>query len=291
MRCYSACATCGQQCNQTREPFLCAFFDSQHSACFTHPFSASSLCSFVHRESDLSHILCTGASSAVLPVPGAHYGRRNSSRARKPFSHLPSFQPPYFSIFLLSAPPNNALQKYHGTLLFWARHATIAPRTSDDRLTTVFPKGRLHPNSPKFRLENDGLTYKKIFDAFVLVMDDLEDSKSFINANIDLVPSKLFLRALTAQKLSAQSNNELEQMDFIKEVRRRYILASDQVFFPLNIEVQKAETRVMTYLARDELRSFAENWDEVQCCLVLSCFTCEVLNLLGAVLPLSSWIQ
>ena len=122
-------------------------------------------------------------------------------------------------------------------------------------------------------------------------MDDLEDSKSFINANIDLVPSKLFLRALTAQKLSAQSNNELEQMDFIKEVRRRYILASDQVFFPLNIEVQKAETRVMTYLARDELRSFAENWDEVQCCLVLSCFTCEVLNLLGAVLPLSSWIQ
>jgi hypothetical protein len=98
-------------------------------------------------------------------------------------------------------------------------------------------------------------------------MDDLEDSKSFINANIDLVPSKLFLRALTAQKLSAQSNNDLEQMDFIKEVRRRYILAGDQVFFPLNIEVQKAETRVMTYLARDELRSFAENWDEVRAVL------------------------
>ena len=94
-------------------------------------------------------------------------------------------------------------------------------------------------------------------------MDDLDDSKSFINANIDLVPSKLFLRALTAQKLSAQSNNDLEQMDFLKEVRRRYILAGDQVFFPLNIEVQKAETRVMTYLARDELRNFAENWDEV----------------------------
>ena len=107
------------------------------------------------------------------------------------------------------------------------------------------------------------MTYKKIFDGFVQVMDDLDDSKSFINANIDLVPSKLFLRALTAQKLSAQSNNDLEKMDFLKEVRRRYILAGDQVFFPLNIEVQKAETRVMTYLARDELRSFAENWDEV----------------------------
>lgn len=94
-------------------------------------------------------------------------------------------------------------------------------------------------------------------------MDDLEDSKSFINANIDLVPSKLFLRALTAQKLSAQSKNDLERMDYLKEVRRRYILAGDQVFFPLNIEVQKAETRVMTYLARDELRGWAETWDEV----------------------------
>jgi hypothetical protein len=30
--------------------------------------------------------------------------------------------------------------KYHGTLLFWARHATVAPRTSTDRLATVFPK-------------------------------------------------------------------------------------------------------------------------------------------------------
>lgn len=140
----------------------------------------------------------------------------------------------------------------------------MAPRTSEDRLATVFPKGRLHPTSPKFRLKNEGLTYKMIFDAFVLVMDDLEDSKSFINSNMDLVPSKLFLRALTAQKLSAQSRNDLEQMDYLKEVRRRYILANDQVFFPLNIEVQKAETRVMTYLARDELRSFAESWDEVR---------------------------
>jgi hypothetical protein len=127
----------------------------------------------------------------------------------------------------------------------------------------VFPKGRLHPEAPKFRLNHEGLTFQKILDGFAVVMDDLEDSKSFINANIDLVPSKLFLRALTAQKLSAQSKNDLERMDYLKEVRRRYILAGDQVFFPLNIEVQKAETRVMTYLARDELRSWAETWDEV----------------------------
>ncbi|KAJ1424541.1 hypothetical protein B484DRAFT_98168 [Ochromonadaceae sp. CCMP2298] len=53
-------------------------------------------------------------------------------------------------------------------------------------------------------------------------------------------------------------------MDTLKEIRRRYILAHDQVFFPLNIEVQKAETRVMTYLARPELQQFAQSWDEVE---------------------------
>jgi hypothetical protein len=95
-------------------------------------------------------------------------------------------------------------------------------------------------------------------------MDDLEASKQFINSNIDLVPSKMFLRALTAQKLSAQSKNDLERMDHLKDVRRKYIVAHDQLFFPLNIEVQKAETRVMTYMAREELREFARNWDEVE---------------------------
>jgi len=68
-------------------------------------------------------------------------------------------------------------------------------------------------------------------------MDDLEASKAYIEANIDLVPSVLFLRALTAQKLSAQSKNDLARMEYLKEVRRRYILANDQLFFPLNLEV------------------------------------------------------
>ena len=128
-------------------------------------------------------------------------------------------------------------------------------------------------------------------------MDDLEASKAYIEANIDLVPSKLFLRydhyllvtvhwkvdksfhccrntsvpscltpllrsintpyshpiatpthhlsqhlpyqlsALTAQKLSAQSRNDLQLMERIKTVRNRYIVAHDQMFFPLNIEV------------------------------------------------------
>lgn len=165
-------------------------------------------------------------------------------------------------------PPIEAARdvKYHGTLLLWARHATVAPRTSEERLASVFPRGRLSPESPKYRLTNSPaeLTYKKIFDGFVAVMDDLEASKAFIEANMDLCPSTLFLRALTAQKLSAQSRNDLVQMEHVKEVRKRYILASDQMFFPLNIEVQKAETRVMTYLARQELRSWGQQWDEVE---------------------------
>jgi hypothetical protein len=32
--------------------------------------------------------------------------------------------------------------------------------TKIDRLATVFPKGKLHPNSSKFRLNPEGLTYK-----------------------------------------------------------------------------------------------------------------------------------
>jgi hypothetical protein len=155
-------------------------------------------------------------------------------------------------------------EKYHGSLLFWARHATVAPRTSEERLATVFPKGRLCPESPKYRLNSEGLTYEAIVKGFEAVMDDLEKSKAFINSNIDIVPSKMFLRALTAQKLTAQSKNDIETMSRLKNIRSKYILANDQLFFPLNIEVQKAETRVMTYMAREELRDFARNWDEVE---------------------------
>ena len=42
--------------------------------------------------------------------------------------------------------------------------------------------------------------------------------------------------------------------EVLKAARRQYLQAHEQIFFPLNIEVQKAETRVMTYLAREEIR-------------------------------------
>lgn len=166
-------------------------------------------------------------------------------------------------------PPVEAARevKYHGSLLFWARHATVAPVTSTDRLETVFPKGRLHPQASKYRLDPLTITYEKILNGFEAVQDDLQQSKDFIISNIDLVPSRMFLRALTAQKLSLQSKNDIEGMLRLKELRSKYILAQDQIFFPLNIEVMKAETRVMTYLARDELRSFAKGWDSVEASL------------------------
>jgi len=49
----------------------------------------------------------------------------------------------------------------------------------------------------------------------------VQASKAFLEVNMDLVPSKLFLRALTADKLAAQSRGDLARMDHIKETRRR----------------------------------------------------------------------
>mmetsp|Transcript_15263 Transcript_15263/g.20914 ORF Transcript_15263/g.20914 Transcript_15263/m.20914 type:complete len:691 (+) Transcript_15263:1-2073(+) len=163
-------------------------------------------------------------------------------------------------------PPAEAASdpRFHGSLLYWARHATAAPRSSQERLTGVFPRGPLHPLAAQYRLPEEGLTYERILSGFTALSDDLEAMKAYLDVNIDLVPSKLFLRALTADKLAAQSRNDLELMDQLKETRRRYILAHDQLFFPLNLEIQKAETRVMTYLARDEIREFAKDWDSVE---------------------------
>ena len=163
-------------------------------------------------------------------------------------------------------PPIEAAQEtgYHGTLLMWARHATVAPRTAMERLETVFPKGRWHPQALTHRLDVSSLNFDTILRRFIDVSDDLEASKDFISSNMDQVPSQLFLRAITGAKLEAQSTKDKARWTALRETRRRYIVAHDQVFFPLNIEVQKAETRVMTYLARREIENFAHVWDEVE---------------------------
>ena len=48
-----------------------------------------------------------------------------------------------------------------------------------------------------------------------MVKNDLDASKAFIAANIDIIPSKLFLRALTAEKLSVQSRKNTDQVKLL----------------------------------------------------------------------------
>jgi hypothetical protein len=92
-----------------------------------------------------------------------------------------------------------------------------------------------------FRLGFHGLLAFHKFRGIILI---------FIHFRFRLLPlfseSVFRICNLLAQKLSAQSKNDLAQMEVIKEVRKRYIIAHDQLFFPLNIEVQKAETRYGT---------------------------------------------
>jgi hypothetical protein len=167
--------------------------------------------------------------------------------------------------------------RYHGSLLYWARHATVAPKDSSERLDRVFPKGRQHPLAGKYRLacapeesgsfsssSSKGLTYDDIVAAFEKVADDLQAAKAFIDSNCDIVLPRMFLRALTAHKLAAQSRGDVDTMHKMKNLRGKYIAANNELFFPLNIEVQKAETRVMSYLGRPELLSFAQDWDAVE---------------------------
>ena len=164
--------------------------------------------------------------------------------------------------------------KYHGSLLYWTRHGTVAPRTSEDRLDRVYPydsQSSLLENSMKVSIDN--LNYQGILREFEAVAEDLEKSKRFIVANLDTIPSKLFLRALTAQKLSVQSKGDVIRAKSLSNLRDRYILAHDQVFFPLNIEIQKAETRVMTYVSRQEFFNQARNWDAIE----MSCFLSTLL--------------
>ena len=155
-------------------------------------------------------------------------------------------------------------EKYQISLLHWARHGNAMPRDSADRVRVVLPQGRLEPGAERHRLAEQGLSYEAIFRAWQGVMDDFQEATAFIRANLDMVPPLMFQRALTAEKLRAQYDNDLPRMNYLIAARDKHVTATDHVFFPLNIERLKAETRVMTYLARDELRTFAQSWDTVE---------------------------
>lgn len=162
-------------------------------------------------------------------------------------------------------PPIQALQdtRYHGPLLSWARHANFVAVNEKERAELVF-LDRNSVGDDSYRLDKSSISYQSIFDGFVAVMDNVEEAKKFVLANVVEVPPKLFLRALTAEKLSAQSKGDVERMKYLKQVRDAYILAHDQMYFALNVELQKAETRVMTYVGRMEMFEGVENWDSVE---------------------------
>ena len=65
-------------------------------------------------------------------------------------------------------PPVEAARdnKYHGSLLAWARHSSVVPQTSEQRLESVFPRGRLDPQALEYRVDNKGLSFKKILGIY-----------------------------------------------------------------------------------------------------------------------------
>jgi len=127
----------------------------------------------------------------------------------------------------------------------WARHGSYVPTTSAERRERVFPKGPLHPLAPSLRLSADNVTFRSYLEAFerVLAENDMPRIRAFIDSNLDTVPSRIFLRMITALKLQKQYENKLDEMEAVKKLRAEYIIAQDQVFFPLNVEIEKAETR------------------------------------------------
>jgi hypothetical protein len=58
----------------------------------------------------------------------------------------------------------------------------------------------------------------EIVQGFKALMDDMELAKAFLDANCDIVPSKLFARALMILKLEAQYKNNLDLMNEYKQV-------------------------------------------------------------------------
>lgn len=192
----------------------------------------------------------------------------NSNTLQNPFqqNHIPP-EIMFFGEPRQPPPPSAASDsKYHGTFLMWARHATVAPQDSASRKSLILPLlgFGLIENFSDYRLDPNNSSFSVIFNRFKDIMLDLEASKRFIMTNLDFVPPILFLRALTAKKLLAQFENDLGLMNQLKDIRNSYLVAHDQLFFPLNLEVRKAETRVMTYITRGELENFASDWDEVE---------------------------
>lgn len=149
--------------------------------------------------------------------------------------------------------------------LYWSRHAHAVAKTATERRSQVFPQLTYPHLLERHRLPRSQLTYDGILNRFLCVRDDIDAAKLFVRANIERVPPALFVRAITRAKLHAQSRNDTRQMEFLKQVRERYVAVSDQVMFPAYVEFAKAHTRVETHLPRiASMHLWAATWDEVE---------------------------
>lgn len=138
-------------------------------------------------------------------------------------------------------------------------------RTTAERRSLVFLQLTDARLLEQHRLPAADLTYDAILRRFLDVRDDIDAAKLFVRANIARVPPTLFVRAVTRAKLHAQSRNDTRQMEFLKQVRARYVAVSDQVMFPAYVELAKAHTRVETHLPRvAAMDLWAAAWDEVE---------------------------
>lgn len=161
-------------------------------------------------------------------------------------------------------------------LMHWIRHGHVVPTTSLDRRQFVYPLGPQHPKSELYRLrDSTELTYDVIVKKFSDVAYHIDNAKDFVSCNIDQIPPRLLLLAMTDEKLAAQSRNQLERMETIKSLRERLVISADQLLFPTVIELIKAETRVQTYRSViSDMERFSSSWDEVE----ISFFFAALMN-------------
>ena len=161
-------------------------------------------------------------------------------------------------------------------LLLWLRHGHTLPVTSSDRREKVIPKTSDHPSASKYRLSvNKSLRYETIRSKFEEVMNNIDEAKAFVMSNIDQIPTTLFSLALGTDTFNAQSQRDVNRMETLRKLHQRYQIVCDQIFFSAHIELQKAETRVLTY--RSLIQDFpriSSNWDEIE----ISMFFAVLLN-------------
>ncbi len=159
-----------------------------------------------------------------------------------------------------------SVEESHVWLLRWARNDLLLPRNSKEREERVFPYHNLRKFS-EYRLSPESLRFDLITNIFSTYMEDLKQAKAFVLANLDQISPAFFSQALVMAKFAARYKNNTEEITRLNKIFDRYRLTVDSLTFPLHIEVLKAETRVATYVVRNEINRSIKLWDrtEVDC--------------------------